>query len=388
MFIISPNDNTFAVCGTICQDDTIAAMQKRFLCLLLLLAGCQPSNNRDVPSPAIPSVAFTASIAPTLTPSPTPTVAQLIHPYTIDGLRHHFFQSGSVHIRALLEQTDIYTRYLIDYPSDGLTITAIMQVPKNGHAPFPVIVMNHGFFPRASYASGDGTWRAAEYLNKYGYLTLASDYRSWGKSDIGPSFFYSGLAIDVINLMNAIPSIPQADPSRIGIWGHSMGGGVTLKVLEVDSSLKAAVLYSTVSGDDADILARWGLGCIGDIASGELRLGCNSSDIVPLDLLSNLIQAYKDSSTDSNLLRQISPIYHLDLVAAPVEINYGTKDGQTLSGTPPDWSKKLYQAFKDAGKDATLFAYEGEYHSFNGDAWLAFMDRTRQFFDQYVKSAP
>jgi dipeptidyl aminopeptidase/acylaminoacyl peptidase len=286
-----------------------------------------------------------------------------------------------------LQTTNIYTRYLISYPSDGLTITGIMQIPVNGHPPFPVIIMNHGYFDREGYVSGDGTYRAAEYLNKYGYLTLASDYRSWGKSDIGPSFFYTGLVTDVINLISALPSIPEADPKRLGMWGHSMGGGVTAKVLVVDARIKAAVFYSTVSADDADLIARWGTGCIGDIHFGEIQPDCNSSDIIPLDLPSDLINAYRTASFDPDLLRQISPYYHLDLVTAPVEISYGTNDGQVLGSAPPEWSQKLYQAFKNAGKNAQLFAYEGEYHSFNGDAWLAFMDRTTQFFDQYVKNS-
>ena len=104
---------------------------------------------------------------------------------------------------------------MIEYPSDGLTITGIMQIPKNGRKPFPVIVMNHGFFSRFAFNSGDGTDRAAEFLNRRGYLTISSDYRSWGGSDIGPSLFYSGLVIDVINLLNSIPSIPEADYEMI-----------------------------------------------------------------------------------------------------------------------------------------------------------------------------
>jgi len=308
-------------------------------------------------------------------------------PYTIDGLRHHQFQSGKITITSTVETTDTFTRYLISYPSDGLTITGEMQIPVNGHAPYPVIIMNHGYFDREGYVPGDGTYRAAEYLSKYGYITLASDYRSWGKSDVGPSFFYTGLAIDVINLINAVPSIQQADPDRIGIWGHSMGGGVTAKVIAVDSRPKAAVFYSTVSADDADLIKLWGTGCIGDIHAGELSSDCNSSDIIPLSLPSDLISAYRTASYDSNLLQEISPIYHLDLVTAPVEISYGTKDSLAAGGAPPDWSKKLYQGFENAGKNAQLFAYDGQYHSFNGDDWLAFMDRTVQFFDQYVKNA-
>lgn len=351
------------------------------------VVACEPARSSPTGTLPPPQVLIVTQ-TPTAIPTATPTVGQLIAPYTIDGLRRHAFKSGRVTIVSTLLQNDIFTRYLIRYPSDGLTITGIMQVPAEGHAPFPVIVMDHGYFNREDFQSGDGSDRAAEYLNQHGYLTLSSDYRSWGDSDVGPSLFYTGLAIDVVNLIRAVPSIPQADPDRIGLWGHSMGGGVTMKVLELDSHARAAVLYSTVSADDADVIGRWGPGCIGDIATGERRYGCNSSDVLPDGMSPALIQAYQLAARDADLLRQISPIYHLDLVTVPIEINYGTNDGKTLAGVPPEWSKKLYQALKDAGKDVQLFAYEGEYHSFNGDAWIAFMERSAHLYDKYVKNAP
>lgn len=356
------------------------------LFLVTILAACQPAAI-STPGAAGTRSATAAPTMPVATPTstPVPTVADLMYPYTIDGLRHHHYQSGAVKIESNLAKTPIYTSYLISYPSDGLRITGVMQVPVQGHPPFPVILMNHGYFNREDYKSGDGTDRAAEYLNKHGYLTLASDYRSWGGSDSGPSLYYSGLAIDVINLLNAVHTVPQADPSRVGIWGHSMGGAVTMKVLTVDSRLKAGVLYSTVSADNADPLQRWGLGCIGDIMAGEHQLDCNSSDVVPLDLPPDVIKAYYEASLDPTVLRQTSPIYYLNLVSAPIEINYGTADGKTSAGTPPEWSQKLQKALELAGKDAHLYAYDGEFHSFNGDAWIAFMERSARFFDEYVK---
>jgi dipeptidyl aminopeptidase/acylaminoacyl peptidase len=260
-----------------------------------------------------------------------------------------------------------------------------MQIPV-GEGPFPVILMNHGFFSRSVYSSGDGTDRASAFLAEHGYITLASDYRSWGDSDVGNSFFYSGLVIDVINLINAIPSINAADPDRVGMWGHSMGGGVTMKVLTVDTRIKAAVLYSPVSADFVDVIERWGPGCFGDIAQGELILGCNSSDVIPDDLPREMQDAYRFAASDADTLREISPFYHLDDLNIPVQIHYGTEDGKYLSGTPPQWSVKLTQGLRDAGKQAELYQYQGEGHSFIGQPWFDFMGRTLRFFDKYVKN--
>ena len=352
-----------------------------------LIAACAAgSQTQAVPTLQVTLVPSTP--VPTKTPAPTttPTPAESIEPFTIQGLREREYENGTITIRETLLETDDFTRYLIEYPSDGLTITGILQIPRNGTPPYPVIIMNHGFFSRYVYQPGDGTDRAAGFLNRKGYLTLSSDYRSWGGSDMGESLFYSGQVIDVINLLNALPSIPEADTERVGMWGHSMGGGITAKILTViDDRIKAAVLYSSVSADFADIIGRWGPGCVGDVYEGEATFGCNSSDILPLDLPPILTASYFDATTDPVMLEAVSPLYHFDLVAVPVQIHYGTEDGKESSGTPPEWSRKMYGAFVDAGVEASIIAYNGEGHSFIGDPWFQFMAKTQLFFDKYVK---
>lgn len=372
-------------------------MPKRiFLMVALLFSACQaapaPPPASTLPPPFVLFETVTPAPLPTLTsePTATPTTEELIFPYTIEGLRQHEFQGGEIQIGETLEENEFYTSYLIEYPSDGLMITGVMQVPI-GEGPFPVILMNHGFYARSVYSSGDGTDRASAYLARQGYITLASDYRSWGNSDVGHSFFYSGLVTDVINLLRAIPSIPEADPERIGMWGHSMGGGVTIKVLTVlggEETIKAAVLYSTVSADDLDIINRWGVGCFGDIAAGEQDFGCNSSDVVPVELPLDLQSVYYNTATDPAALRSVAAYYHLEYVSTPVQIHYGTEDGKTFSGTPPEWSLKLTQGLRDAGKDVELFRYEGEGHSFVGQPWFDFMNRVLRFFNENVKNSP
>src|ERR1043165_761447 len=116
--------------------------------VFVFLVACQPSTPILLPPTLPPHEVVVRTMTPspapaaTLTPSPTPTVKELIYPYTIDGLRQHHFQSGKIHIRSILDdKNQFYSSYLIDYPSDGLTITGVMQIPV-GKGPFPVIIMN------------------------------------------------------------------------------------------------------------------------------------------------------------------------------------------------------------------------------------------------------
>ncbi len=257
-----------------------------------------------------------------------------------------------------------------------------MQVPPR-EGPFPVIILNHGYHDRGSYWSGSGTWMAAEFLNGRGYLTIAPDYRSWGGSDWGPSLFHTGLVADVLNLIGSLSSIPQADASRVGMWGHSMGGGITAKVLTIDPRVRAAVFYASNSGDDADLIGRWGRGCL----PGETQFTteCNPGEVIPADLPPEIVDAYLSAATDPAMLRLIAPIHYLDRVVAPVQIHIGTADGQEHNATPPEWSYKLHEALLAAGRSSELFVYEGQGHLFAGSGWTEMITRTADFFDAHVR---
>lgn len=346
--------------------------------LTAAVAGCRSPQPGPTPTTALPTPTFTPvpppptathtptatsipSPTPTATPSPTPTPHPLAA-YTIEGLRARDYPGGTVEIRSVLTRTEAYTRYYIAYPSDGLTITGVMHVP-HGEGPFPVVILNHGYIPPSRYWSGADTWRAADYLARHGYLTIAPDFRGWGGSDSGPNFFRTGLVIDVLNLISSLPSIPQADPERVGMWGHSMGGGVTTKAIVVDARIRAAVLYAPVSADDREVMARWG---------GWRRFP---------DTPDPMWRAYVQAMDDPHFLRLTSPIFFMEFVTAPVQIHQGTAD----TTTPPRWAEAIRNALIAAGKEVEYYAYEGQGHAFEGEAWNLFMERTRQFFDKYLK---
>jgi dienelactone hydrolase len=320
------------------------------------------------PTPATPS---TSSLAPT-------PISHPLADYTIEGLRARTYPGGTLRLRSVMTVTTVFTRYYIDYPSDGLTITGIMQVPQ-GDGPFPVVILNHGYIPRTSYWSGADTWNAAEYLNRRGYLTIAPDFRSWGESDVDNSFFSTGQVVDVLNLISSLPSVPDADFGRVGMWGHSMGGGITTKAITIDPRIKAAVLYAPVSADDADVLARWGTGCkLGP--SGQLAANCAGAEVLVSDVAETLAEAYAQAVSNPELLYQTSPIHYFDFVATPVQIHIGTADTRT----PPEWSATIREALQDAGKEVEYFTYPGQGHVFKGEHWQLFMERVADFFDRHL----
>jgi uncharacterized protein len=135
----------------------------------------------------------------------------------IETIRNRKFTAGKIKIEKTLDQKETYTSYLISYLSDGLTIYGVLNIPQ-GEGPFPVIVLNHGYYNPSTFKSGDGTRNIADVLAPEGYITIASDYRGHGNSD--NDFIISGghrpeYAVDVLNLVASINSVTRADTSRI-----------------------------------------------------------------------------------------------------------------------------------------------------------------------------
>ena len=390
-----------------------------FFIFVILFVGCQKASIRE-PKPFISPESITSeppNLEPTLSPTSAPTLIPTTispahiptaiptitpqatsvatpfpiatpYPYplseiTIPFMRARSFLGGQIHTRSILEESSAFTRYYIDYPSDDLTVTGIMHMPA-GEGPFPVLILLHGYYDRDRYFSGAGTTQAAEHFAKQGYLVLAPDFRSWGESDSGISLFHMGLVTDVLNLISSISSINEADPGRIGIWGHSMGGGIATKVLTIDERVKAAVLYAPNSADDRDLIDRWGPGCL-PRQSEKAGDKCNPAEIIPEESSHVLAQAYLSAATSSAYPSEIAPLFHLEHVVAPVQIHIGTADGASIEQTPPEWSEKLAGALQARGKEVDYFVYPEQGHFFQGESFSIMLDRALQLFDAELK---
>jgi len=314
------------------------------VCLLLLLSAL-PARSR----------------AQDGTPVPTPT-ADPFADLTIDSLLERSYGAGTLQVHQVMETRPGFTRYLISYPSDDLTIFGFMNVPDMAGS-FPVIVALHGYIEPAIYATLDYTTRYADELARAGFLVLHPNLRGYWPSDSGPNLFRVGMAVDVLNLIGLVRAwggqpgpLEQVNPDAIGLWGHSMGGGISLRSITVDTDIDAAVLYGAMSGDERrnfEKIMQWSGG-----NRGRAELG------IP----------------DDNL-RLISPIQYLDRIETPVSIHHGAADELV----PPDWSQELCEQLWTLGKTVECFSYDGQPHTFYGDGDRLFIDRTIAFFNVWLR---
>jgi dipeptidyl aminopeptidase/acylaminoacyl peptidase len=360
-----------------------------YLCIIFLLAGCGSSSGDSFALPtlmatavittpespqqvmlpvtytplgsgpaATPLLVNTPPPAPTATPGPSPTYYPYVG-WTITDLQNREPQTGSLQAHDILTTGPNYTRHLISYPSDDLTIYGFMNTPPD-NGPLPIVLVLHGFVEPDEYKVEAYTMPYADELAKDGFLVIHPNYRNYPPSDNGDNLFRAGYAIDVLNLIDIIKSqagqpgpLQNADPTRIFLFGHSMGGGIALRVLTVSPDVRAAALYGSMSGDEQrnfEKITFWSKG-----ASGIEELAALPED-----------------------LQRISPIYHLANITAPVSIHHGTADGVV----PPEWSYQLCEQLRELGKAVSCYRYPGEPHNFSAAGRKRLLDRVTAFFNE------
>jgi uncharacterized protein len=343
-------------------------MKRRFwfaVLPLFILAACAPAvsvptvtatlTETPLPTATQPSIP-TPAPSPTLSPTPDPYL-----PYTIEYLQSRAYGGGQIEFLEIMAQNIFFTRYLIRYPSDGLNIYGFANIP-NDEGPHPVIIALHGYIDPAIYNTLDYTTHYADALASAGFIVLHPNLRGYPPSDNADNLFRVGMATDVLNLISLIQSqsagsgpLPTADPTLIGLWGHSMGGGISTRVLTISDDIRAAVLYAAMSGDEQknyETIQRW---------SGNTR-------------------GMDELAIPAEALARISPVYFFDDITAAVSIHHGTADATV----PLDWSVLTCEQLKSLGKNVECHYYEDMPHTFEGPGDQEFIQNTVEFFNQYL----
>lgn len=272
--------------------------------------------------------------------------------------------AGTLTFESTLENTGGFTRSLFSYPSDGLKIYGFMNTPL-GSGPFPVVIFVHGYVNPLLYETLDYSVRYADDLTRRGFIVIHPNLRGYPPSDEGMDYFEIGKAIDVLNLVALIQRdagktdlLAQADPNKIALWGHSMGGGIALRVVTVNlpsitgtgPAVKAAILYAPMSGDEAKnayhnyyvfTQPRW----------------------------------EQEITIPPEMLLPISPVYHYEKIEAAIQIHHGAKD----SLIPIEWSRETCAQMQTVGITLECYEYRTQTHNFCCDSYKWMLNRMVSF---------
>lgn len=320
----------------------------------------------EVTPPAQTETGIDAIIqSPSPPPSPSPP-----YPISLPALIQQEIVGSDLALEQVLAQNAEYTRYRISYRANDLGISGIMNIPK-GDGPFPLLILNHGYIDPAVYTNGRGLKREQDFLAKEGFAVLHPDYRNHALSDKDPDNtrdFRLGYTIDVIGAILAVqdsqlPQIRSINAERVGMLGHSMGGGITQNVLVVRPELvQAAVLYAPVSANAVENLEQY-------------FLRRNSRQAV----VDEIYATHGSPEEVPEFWENISPQNFFERIKAPVLIFIGTND----DSTPPQWSRDIAEHLQGLEKDVELVVYENEKHEFI-PRWQDFMQQSSAFFREHL----
>ena len=294
------------------------------------------------------------------------------HPRALASLFNKDFDGSDFTLVEELKPSSHARNYSISYTGDGLLLSGTLHVPKNSPGkPFPLLVLNRGFYPTLVYSNGFGFSYEQEYFARRGYASLHLDFRGYGFSENGEDYIngrglnYQNYVIDMINAVKAVKkaNLPSIDTERIGLFGLSMGGGiVTNSIIAQPDIADAALVWGPVSSNYYDNYMKW----------EHKRLSDDDKF---------LLAKHFGPLNDPKSFRALSARPYLDRIKIPFEIQQGLED----KDTPYEWSDATVAELEALNKTYLYRQYPGEPHIFIGRSWSRAMGNAILHFDKYLQ---
>ncbi len=306
----------------------------------------------------------------------TPTAVPA-NPLSISFMRAQSYPGSTITIEQQLEDGLNYHQYITSYKSEGLKIFALLTVPigdkpKTG---WPVILFNHGYIPPEVYRTTERYLAYVAGFAEHGYIVFKPDYRGNGFSEGKPegAYYSPAYSIDVLNALSSIKKYSYADPNRVGVWGHSLGGNLALRILVIrPDEVKASVIWGGVVGSYDDLINNWQRRVPYQPSVREITQRNNNRQ--------NIVQKYGTPKSNPDFWNTIDPTYYIKDITVPIQLDVGSEDEEV----PIAFSKSLRDKLKIERKIVEYFEYPGSDHNIS-QGFNEAMANSLRFFDKYLK---
>jgi dipeptidyl aminopeptidase/acylaminoacyl peptidase len=261
---------------------------------------------------------------------------------------------------------------------DGTTNQGVLYKPENfdPQKKYPLIFhyyeeksQNMYKFLQPKYSTDviDIPW----YVSR-GYLVFTPDIH-YGVASVTGKVNGDYVVNAIVSAAAYLSGLPYIDSKRLGLQGHSFGGGETLYLITHSNLFAAAcAASSTVSNEVTAYL-------------GISRVHGNpiSSKMMHSEIGHNKIGATLWQRPD--LYIKASPVFRADKVSTPLLLMHNLEDGVC------DWnqSAEMFMALRRLRKKVWLLQYDnGDHLVPAGQCAIDYTTRMQQFFDHYLKDAP
>lgn len=304
--------------------------------------------------------------------SPTPTIQELS--IAIPSLKNKEYKPVKFTQERVVSSTAGYTSSIVSFTVEGLKEYALLDIP-NSQMPdggFPVIVLNHGYINPKIYDTVSSYSSIVNFFATQGFIVIKPDYRGNGNSEgFDDPLKRFNYPVDVMTVLTSLKNIPQANTKRVYLWGHSMGGEVTLEALEIlgkqkdlGQAVKATVLWAPVTNP-----GKWfGKDNINKLPEARLT---------PYPY-TKTFEILGQPSDTSPIWQSINPLNFLSDISIPIQLNHGTAD----TTVPYSWTEELNSKMKTSGKSIEFISYPGADHNMAPDSSQA-LSNNLQFFKSH-----
>lgn len=284
------------------------------------------------------------------------TESRVLDKYSFENLKtREPFLSEVVLGEEIESQTDFLSQNF-SFESEAGKVSGMLTRPKK-EGKFPAIIMIRGWIEPATYETGDGTWRVAEELAKSGFATLAPDFLGYGDSDNPPDNVWAERFLKPTTVMDLIASLDSLDfveNEKIGIWGHSNGGMISLAVLEISGQGYPTVLWAPVCKPfPYDILVY-----------------TDDYDDKGKALRRNLAMFEARYDVDKYSIDE-----YFDWIIGSLQIHQGTAD----EWIEKEWTDQLVEDLKNEEVEYEYYVYQGADHNLK-PSWNKAVLRTVEFY--------